>query len=182
MTIHTTPGFPKARNMKQISKNRLSFISRLSSHKQKGNWTPNHNQKEPHSNSKLQTQSKNKNSNYLCVSNIGLPQPVSPTIRVTRFSRIFSTILFLKATTGRVEKLVEDSPHEEDSAIGENSKLSLDFLQWSKAEEGNRVSGVFSTQHSMDGFPKPPTPIMFTENIYLKNWACSDQCFWNVSK
>ena len=33
-----------------------------------------------------------------------VPQPVSPTMRVTRFSKIFSTILSLRAITGRDAK------------------------------------------------------------------------------
>lgn len=43
-----------------------------------------------------------------------LPQPVSPTIRVTRFSKIFSTILFRIAATGSSEKVDRGAEADED--------------------------------------------------------------------
>jgi len=68
--------------------------------------------------------------------NVSVPQPVSPTMRVTRFSRIFSTIFSLIAITGRDENLEDengvecDELHDEvGDAIATNAiSLSLAML------------------------------------------------------
>lgn len=51
--------------------------------------------------------------NYTIVEVI-LPQPVSPTIRVTRFSIIFSTILLRSDMIGRLLKFSIDEDEEDD--------------------------------------------------------------------
>lgn len=42
------------------------------------------------------------------------PQPVSPTMRVTRFSRTFSTIFSRRAATGRAENLEDEAAGNDD--------------------------------------------------------------------
>lgn len=67
-------------------------------------------------------------SRYRVKESTEVPQPVSPTIRVTRFSRIFSTIFSLSAITGREENFDDENGLEYDELHDEVGDEAIALL------------------------------------------------------